>query len=47
MSQTLPMIEVMGCPAQRGQAHGEAFRDLIRIWSRPILKIWRRQREDA
>ena len=30
MSQTLPMIEVMGSPAQRGQAHGEAFRDLIR-----------------
>ena len=30
MSQTLPMIEVMGSPTQRGQAHGEAFRDLIR-----------------
>ncbi len=30
MSQTLPLLEVSGSPTERGQAHGEAFKELIR-----------------
>ncbi len=30
MSQTLPLLEVSGSPTERGQAHGETFKDLIR-----------------
>ena len=30
MSQTLPLLEVSGSPTERGQAHGETFKELIR-----------------
>jgi isopenicillin-N N-acyltransferase-like protein len=30
MSQTLPLLEVSGSPTERGQAHGETFKGLIR-----------------
>ncbi len=30
MSQTLPLLEVSGSPTERGQAHGEAFKEMIR-----------------
>jgi hypothetical protein len=29
MSSQLPVIELSGSPRERGQAHGEAFRDVI------------------
>ena len=30
MSQTLPLLEVSGSPTERGRAHGETFKELIR-----------------